>query len=113
MSETHEVPAFSLCPLRSPVIPEKEDPQVPFFDPKAPPRQVFGPCLHEGCGMYMATKVDQSTGKILEGMCAFRFNGMAMDLLAGNMMRLVQLMDPSTKPPGAKNPFNLVPKPTG
>ena len=109
MSDIENLPAFSVCPLRSPVVVEREDPAVPFFDSKAPPKQVLGPCLREGCGMYMVTQADQS-GKVLAGMCSMRFFGMALDGIVGNLIKLTGAGGNHPGGNSKSNPFNIVPK---
>ena len=80
--------AFSLCPFRSPVVPPR--PLAGVGSGGNEPKDIFGPCLYAGCGIFVPTQVDQ--GKVLDGMCGFRATAIGLDVMNRNVASLVKLV---------------------
>jgi hypothetical protein len=79
-----QIPAFGLCPFRSPVeVPE--DRQV--FSPnqaQPPPRQALGACLGLGCGLWCVSRYDANQ-RPTDGVCALKLAGLAIDQIASRL----------------------------
>lgn len=90
MSEhTVNIPAFSLCPFRSPVVPpEPTKVYVPGGTPPEP-QAIYGPCLYAGCGAFVVTEV--ADGKIKNGVCGIRALAVAAGSIAESLGQLVKL----------------------
>ncbi len=88
------MPAWSLCPFRSPVELPEESALHLAGKPKAT-RQALGPCLFAGCGLFKGTAIKD--GKITDGMCSIRFIAEAMNSLAGSADQLLKLAAPAAK----------------
>lgn len=95
MTSLREEP-FSMCPLRSPVLPPEEmtaksvlsslgNDQAAF----SAPREIYGPCLGAGCGMYVPTKVENN--RILQGVCGIRGMAVGMDVIGKALTQLLTI----------------------
>jgi hypothetical protein len=87
------VPAFGVCPWRSPVLPPKER---KVYDPNAgapEPESILGPCIQAACGVWKITKMKEENGQMIpvEGMCGIRFLGEVMNSVAGSLENLVRM----------------------
>lgn len=85
-------PAFSICPLRSPVFapPQSSIMEPAFGSTKSnEPVSILGPCLYAGCGMFVPTKVEN--GAVVDGMCGVRGMATGLGQLNANLNQLIQL----------------------
>lgn len=87
------LPAFSICPFRSPVFPPKESALAAVTANGAPipsePQQVLAPCLYAGCGLFKITKVVD--GQIVDGMCGIRFLAEVGNSIAMSLEQIVKI----------------------
>lgn len=88
------LPAFSICPFRSSVLPPEERKIAIHGAPPPEPKQILAPCLYAGCGLFVATEVDH--GKITNGMCAMRAIAGTTDSIASSLAQLVKLSTAQT-----------------
>lgn len=72
------IPAFGLCPFRSPVeVPEDRQVFSPNQAPPAP-RQALGACLGLGCGLWCVSRYDEQHRPI-DGVCGLKLAALALD----------------------------------
>jgi len=95
------IPAFGLCPFRSPVeVPEERQVFDPHREPPAP-RQALGACLGLGCGLWCVSRYDADQRPV-DGVCALKLAGLAIDQIASRLAAgakpALSIVPPEPKP---------------